>query len=142
MSRQAARLRSHLAAETRGANGIGSLGRLIGYLRELRDGRDRADDDLLVGLEGLRTERHLRALFDESLPVTDLRRRGRGGVEHRRAGAAHASARSTSRTCTTGPRRASVPAPRSTGWPPTWRNPSSSAARTGPTSWWWKRRRR
>ena len=34
MSRQAARLRSHLAAETRGANGIGSLGRLIGYLRD------------------------------------------------------------------------------------------------------------
>ena len=69
MSRQAARLRSHLDAETRGANGLGSLGQLIGYLRDLREGRDRADDDLLVGLEGLRTERHLRALFDESLPV-------------------------------------------------------------------------
>jgi hypothetical protein len=65
-------LRSHLAAETRGANGIGSLGRLIGYLRDLRVGRDHADDDLLVGLEGLRTESHLRALFDESLPVADL----------------------------------------------------------------------
>jgi hypothetical protein len=72
MSRQAARLRSHLAAETRGGNGIGSLGGLIGYLRELRVGRDRADDDLLIGLEGLRTESHLRALFDESLPVTEL----------------------------------------------------------------------
>jgi len=72
MSRQAARLRGHLAADTRGANGIGSLGRLIGYLRQLQSGRDRADDDLLVGLEGLRTESHLRALFDESLPVTDL----------------------------------------------------------------------
>jgi hypothetical protein len=71
-SRQAARLRSHLAAETRGTNGIGSLGGLIGYLRELRVGRDRADDDLLVGLEGLRTESHLRALFDESLPLADL----------------------------------------------------------------------
>jgi len=72
MSRQAARLRGHLAADTRGANGIGSLAQLIGYLRQLQSGRDRADDDLLVGLEGLRTESHLRALFDESLPVTDL----------------------------------------------------------------------
>ncbi len=72
MSRQAARLRSHLAAETRDSNGIGSLGQLIGYLRDLRSGRDRADDDLLVGLEGLRTESHLRALFDEALPVADL----------------------------------------------------------------------
>jgi hypothetical protein len=72
MSRQSARLRSHLAAETRDSNGIGSLGQLIGYLRGLRSGRDRADDDLLVGLEGLRTESHLRALFDESLPVADL----------------------------------------------------------------------
>jgi hypothetical protein len=35
-------------------------------------GRDHADDDLLVGLEGLATESHLRALFDESLPVADL----------------------------------------------------------------------
>lgn len=72
MSRQAARLRSHLAAETRAGHGIGSLGRLIAYLRDLRHGRDRADDDLLIGLEGLRTERHLHALFDESLPVADL----------------------------------------------------------------------
>jgi hypothetical protein len=72
MSRQAARLRRHLAAETRGANGIRSLVGLIEYLRELRLGRDRADDDLLIGLEGLRTERHLRALFDESLPVAGL----------------------------------------------------------------------
>jgi hypothetical protein len=71
-SRQAARLRRHLAAETRGANGIGSLSGLIGYLRDLRVGRDRADDDLLVGLEGLRTDSHLRALFDEALPVADL----------------------------------------------------------------------
>ena len=72
MSRQAARLRSHLAPETRDGNGIGSLSGLIGYLRELRVGRDRADDDLLVGLEGLRTESHLRAVFDESLPVRHL----------------------------------------------------------------------
>jgi hypothetical protein len=74
LSRQAARLRTHLAAETRDGNGIASLRRLICYLRELRDGRDHADDDLLVGLEGLATDSHLRALFDESLPVTDLSR--------------------------------------------------------------------
>jgi hypothetical protein len=74
VSRQAARLRAHLAAETRDANGIGSIARLIGYLRELRDSRDRADDDLLVALEGLSTERHLRAVFDEALPVADLSR--------------------------------------------------------------------
>jgi hypothetical protein len=71
-SRQAARLRTHLAAKSRAANGIGSLGRLIDYLRDVGDGCDRADEDLLVGLEGLRTESHLRALFDEALPVADL----------------------------------------------------------------------
>ncbi|HZA08424.1 ATP-binding protein [Mycobacterium sp.] len=74
VSRQAARLRAHLAPETRDANGIGSLARFIEYLRGLRDGRDGADDDLLVVLEGLRTERHLRAVFDETLPVADLAR--------------------------------------------------------------------
>jgi hypothetical protein len=72
VSRHAARLRTHLAPETREANGIGSIGRLIAYLRALRERRDGADDDLLVALEGLRTERHLRALFDEALPVADL----------------------------------------------------------------------
>src|SRR6202040_1743513 len=36
VSRQAARLRSHLAAQTRGSNGVGSLRQLIGYLRDLR----------------------------------------------------------------------------------------------------------
>jgi hypothetical protein len=72
ISRQAARLRAHLAAETRDGNGIGSINQLIGFLRDLREGRDAADDDLLVALEGLRTERHLRALFDETLPVADL----------------------------------------------------------------------
>jgi hypothetical protein len=72
ISRQAARLRAHLACETRDANGIGSINQLIGYLRDLHDGRDSADDDLLVALEGLRTERHLRAVFDQTLPVADL----------------------------------------------------------------------
>jgi hypothetical protein len=74
ISRQAARLRAHLAAETRDGDGIGSLSQLIGFLRDLSDGRDSADDDLLVALQGLRTERHLRAVFDDTLPVADLSR--------------------------------------------------------------------
>lgn len=71
-SRPAARLRSHLSADHRAAHGIHTLNGLIGYLYELRAGRDQADDDLLVGLLGLRTEAHLRALFDDTLPVADL----------------------------------------------------------------------
>jgi AAA-like domain len=74
VSRQAARLRAHLASGSRDAHGIGSMTGLIGYLRDLPDARDPTDDDLLVGLEGLRTESHLRALFDEGLPVSDLTR--------------------------------------------------------------------
>ncbi|KUI36188.1 ATP-binding protein [Mycobacterium sp. GA-2829] len=72
LSRQAARLRTHLAPDTRTGHGITTLARLSEYLRDLRVGRDHADDDLLVGLDGLRTDPHLRALFDEQLPVTDL----------------------------------------------------------------------
>jgi hypothetical protein len=71
-SRQAARLRTHLAADRRAANGINTCNALIGYLRDLHVERDHADDDLLVGLEGLRTEAHLRALFDDTLPVAHL----------------------------------------------------------------------
>lgn len=72
LSPQAQRLHAHLAPDCRAANGIGSHRQLIGYLRELREGRVAADDDLLVGLEGLATQRLLRPLFDESLPVPDL----------------------------------------------------------------------
>jgi hypothetical protein len=72
LSPQAQRLHAHLAPECRAANGIGSHRQLIGYLRGLREGRVGADDDLLVGLEGLATQRLLRPLFDESLPVPDL----------------------------------------------------------------------
>ncbi|MBV8348958.1 MAG: ATP-binding protein, partial [Mycolicibacterium sp.] len=70
-SQQAHRLKAHLAPENRAAVGIGSTNALIGYLRDLRE-RHPADDDLLIGLEGLRTDRLLRALFDESLPEPDL----------------------------------------------------------------------
>ena len=72
LSPQAQRLSAHLAPESRAANGIGSHHGLIGYLRELRQGRVSADDDLLVALEGLRTQRLLRPLFDDTLPVPDL----------------------------------------------------------------------
>ena len=72
LSPQAQRLSAHLAPESRAANGIGSHHGLIRYLRELRHGRVGADDDLLVGLEGLRTQRLLRPLFDDTLPAPDL----------------------------------------------------------------------
>jgi hypothetical protein len=73
VSPQAARLSAHLAPKSRHANGIGSTNALIGYLRELRDGRVPADDDLLIGLEGLRTQRLLAPLFDDTLPTPNLR---------------------------------------------------------------------
>ena len=81
------------------------MNELIGYLRALRDGRVAADDDLLVGLEGLRTQRLLAPMFDDTLPVPDA---GFGAVrdlELRRPAAAHGRPRSTPRICTTGPPR-------------------------------------
>ena len=72
LSPQASRLKAHLAPASLHANGIGSTNQLLEYLRTLRDGRVGVDDDLLVALEGLRAERLLRALFDETLPAPDL----------------------------------------------------------------------
>jgi AAA-like domain len=72
LSAQAARLSAHLAPASRHTNGIASTNALIGYLRGLRDGRVGADDDLLIGLEGLRTQRLLAPLFDDTLPVPNL----------------------------------------------------------------------
>ena len=72
LSAQASRLKALLAPESLAANGIGSLPSLIGFLAEHRAGRPAVDEDLLVGLEGLRAERLLRPLFDESLPLPDL----------------------------------------------------------------------
>jgi hypothetical protein len=69
-SQQSHRLRAHLAPESRTAHGIGSVNSYIRYLREHRE--HPVDDDLLIGLEGLRTDRLLAALFDESLPAPDL----------------------------------------------------------------------
>jgi AAA-like domain len=72
LSPQAARLSAHLAPKSRHANGIGSTTALIGYLRDLRVGRVPADDDLLIRLEGLRTQPLLAPLFDDSLPAPNL----------------------------------------------------------------------
>jgi len=72
LSPQAARLAAHLAPGSREVHGIGSMNELISYLRALRDGRVTADDDLLVGLEGLRTQRLLAPMFDDTLPVPAL----------------------------------------------------------------------
>jgi hypothetical protein len=72
LSPQAARLAAHLAPVSRHVNGIGSTNALIGFLHGLREGRVPADDDLVIGLEGLRTQRLLSALFDETLPAPNL----------------------------------------------------------------------
>jgi hypothetical protein len=72
LSPQAQRLSAHLSPDSRRVNGIGSTNRLIDYLRELREGRVSADDDLLIGLEGLRTQRLLAPLFDDALPAPNL----------------------------------------------------------------------
>lgn len=69
-SPQAHRLKAHLAPESRDAHGIGSTNSYIRWLAEHRE--HPVDDDLLIGLEGLRTDRLLTALFDETLPAPDL----------------------------------------------------------------------
>jgi hypothetical protein len=75
VSPQAARLKGLLAPESRHANGIGSTNGLITYLRDrTRTDRVGVDDDLLVALEGLRAERLLAPMFDESSPPPDLSR--------------------------------------------------------------------
>lgn len=71
-SPQASRLKALLAADHRAAHGIGSSNQLIAFLRERRPDRMPVDDDLLIALEGLRAERLLAPMFDESLPVPDL----------------------------------------------------------------------
>src|SRR4029078_4864752 len=70
-SQQAHRLRAHLAPDARAANGIRSTNALIRWLRDTRNALP-VDQDLLIGLEGLRTDRLLTALFDEALPEPDL----------------------------------------------------------------------
>jgi hypothetical protein len=73
LTRQAKRLAGLLSPESRQARGIGSTMGLIRYLRDLPAAeRTSADEDLLIGLEGLSSERLLRPLFDETLPTPDL----------------------------------------------------------------------
>ncbi|GAA2424523.1 hypothetical protein GCM10009856_38620 [Mycolicibacterium llatzerense] len=75
MSVQASRLKAILAPGSRATNGIGSNNQLIRYLGDRsRNDRLDVDDDLLIALEGLRAERLLRPLFDESLDLPDLDR--------------------------------------------------------------------
>lgn len=73
VSPQAARLKGLLAPSSRHTNGIGSLGQLIGFLADrARSDRVSVDDDLLIALEGLRAERLLAPMFDDTLPTPDL----------------------------------------------------------------------
>lgn len=75
VSPQAARLKGLLAPESRHANGIGATNGLISYLRDrTRSDRVGVDDDLLIALEGLRAERLLAPMFDETSPPPDLSR--------------------------------------------------------------------
>ncbi|MDQ2638391.1 MAG: ATP-binding protein [Actinomycetota bacterium] len=71
-SPQASRLKALLAPEHREGNGIRTSNMLIDFLRERRHDRVAVDDDLLIALEGLRAERLLAPMFDDSLPVPDL----------------------------------------------------------------------
>ncbi|WP_375488986.1 ATP-binding protein, partial [uncultured Mycobacterium sp.] len=69
ISPEASRLKAVLSPESRHTNGIGSTTGLISYLR----GRSSSvDDALLIALEGLRAERLLRPMFDETLPPPQL----------------------------------------------------------------------
>lgn len=72
VSPQAARLKAVLAPASRHINGIGSLNQLIAFLHERRPDRVSVDDDLLIALEGLRAERLLAPMFDDTLPRADL----------------------------------------------------------------------
>ncbi|AGB26968.1 hypothetical protein Mycsm_06864 (plasmid) [Mycobacterium sp. JS623] len=75
VSPQAARLKGLLAPESRHANGIGATNGLITLLRDrTRPDRVSVDDDLLVALEGLRAERLLAPMFDDTAPPPDLSR--------------------------------------------------------------------
>lgn len=74
VSPQAARLKGLLAPSSRHTNGVGSLNQLIGFLQVRRPDRVAVDDDLLIALEGLRAERLLAPMFDDTLERPDLSR--------------------------------------------------------------------
>ena len=72
VSPQAARLKALLAPASRDVNAITGLTRLIAFLAQRRPDRVGVDDDLLIALEGLRAERLLAPMFDDTLPRPDL----------------------------------------------------------------------
>jgi hypothetical protein len=73
VSPQAARLKGLLSPQSRKANGLGSSNQLIAYLADrTRPDRVPVDDDLLIALQGLRAERLMAPMFDETLPAPDL----------------------------------------------------------------------
>lgn len=67
------RFQKHVAPQNLAAQGIASSRGLIEYLRHLPpQDRTAADETLLIELEGLAADRHLRALWDEDLIVPDF----------------------------------------------------------------------
>ena len=137
LSPQAARLKGLLGAASRHSNGIGSLNQLIAFLAPGRADRVGVDDDLLIALEGLRAERLLAPMFDDSLPLPDLSRQlviwNFGGLklptvtEEYRAASASADHPAPAR------RAGLVRAGRGAGAVAV-----LLAATPSPTSWWWR----
>lgn len=72
LSTHASRLKGLLSPQSRTAHGVGSLNGLITLLRDTGTDRNGVDADLLSALEGMRAERLLHPMFDDSLPVPDL----------------------------------------------------------------------
>jgi AAA-like domain len=67
------RFQKHVSPRNLAAKGIGTSLGLISYLRDLPPSeKTTADEHLLIELEGLAGDRHLRALFDEDLTVPDF----------------------------------------------------------------------
>ena len=85
----ARRFQKHVAPRNLAAKDIHTSWGLIEYLRELPPGeKTPADETLLNELEALAADRHLRALWDQTLPVPDFTALSDRGVEHGVAGAA------------------------------------------------------
>lgn len=67
------RFQKHVNPQNLWAQGIGSGRGLIEYLRDLpKDEKTAADEDLMIALEGLAADDHLRALWDTALPVPNF----------------------------------------------------------------------
>ncbi|MBN7567161.1 ATP-binding protein [Mycobacteroides abscessus subsp. massiliense] len=67
------RFQKHVNPKNLWAKGIGNSRGLIEYLRTLpADEKTSADEDLMIALEGLAADDHLRALWDQNLDVPDF----------------------------------------------------------------------